>query len=241
MKRNFKAPLLSGQVPLSPNDPTIHPQHVATRSNVLSNALVYVIDSDESSCSSVGALLAMIGIQVRLHASVENFLSAERPDKPGCIVLDVRLRGAGGLTLLQLAAMERIHLPIIYLTANGNIEMAVAAMKAGAFDFLTKPFREQDLLDVVSTAISWDVELWHREKAAGRIRRAYDSLTRREREVIWLVADGMRNKQIAEYLRLSEVTIKMHRTRAMRKLGALSVPDAIRTLQHIDARSSPPE
>jgi RNA polymerase sigma factor (sigma-70 family) len=206
---------------------------MGTRTHSLSNSLVYVIDSDESFRSSILTLLAMIGIQAQAHDSIENFLSVERPDKPGCIVLDVRLRGAGGLTLLQRPIRETIRLPIIYLTASGDVHMAVGALKAGAFDFITKPFREQELLDSISRAVSWDVELWYREKAAREIRRAYDSLTAREREVIWLVIDGLRNKQIAEYLGLSEVTVKMHRARAMRKLGVLSVPDAIRTLQKI--------
>jgi FixJ family two-component response regulator len=144
----------------------------------------------------------------------------------------VRLRGASGLTL-QHAFKNNIRLPIIFLTGHADVEMSVKAMKAGAFDFLTKPFKEQNLLDTITAALKSDGDCREQERRVAGIRHAYESLTPREREVIWLVAEGRMNKQIADRLCLSEVTVKIHRSQAMRKLGALSVPDVVRKLQQV--------
>jgi RNA polymerase sigma factor (sigma-70 family) len=167
------------------------------------------------------------------------------PDVPSCLILDVRLRGASGLTLQQETFKESIRLPIIFLTGHGDVEMSVKAMKAGAFDFLTKPFKEQDLLDTIAAALKRDSDFRDRERLVAGIRQAYESLTSREREVIWLVAEGLMNKQIADRLCLSEVTVKIHRAQAMHKLDARSVPDVVRKLQRVaperDSAGSDPD
>jgi FixJ family two-component response regulator len=134
---------------------------------------------------------------------------------------------------LQHAFKNNIRLPIIFLTGHADVEMSVKAMKAGAFDFLTKPFKEQNLLDTITAALKSDGDCREQERRVAGIRHAYESLTPREREVIWLVAEGRMNKQIADRLCLSEVTVKIHRSQAMRKLGALSVPDVVRKLQQV--------
>ena len=198
----------------------------------LSDALVYVIDDDQSVRSALVVLLTSVGIPVRAFESADGFLESEMPDVPSCLILDVRLRGASGLTL-QNAFKNSIRLPIIFLTAHGDVEMSVKAMKAGAFDFLTKPFKEQDLLDTIAAALKIDSDCRQQERLVAGIRHAYESLTPREREVIWLVAEGLLNKQIADRLCLSEVTVKIHRSQAMHKLGALSVPDVVRKLQQV--------
>jgi FixJ family two-component response regulator len=205
----------------------------------LSDALVYVIDDDKSVRNALVMLLTSVGIPVRAFESADGFLESEMPDVPSCLILDVRLRGASGLTL-QHAFKNSIRLPIIFLTGHADVEMSVKAMKAGAFDFLTKPFKEQDLLDTIAAALKSDGDCREQERRVAGIRHAYESLTPREREVIWLVAEGRMNKQIADRLCLSEVTVKIHRSQAMRKLGAVSVPDVVRKLQQVapDARGA---
>jgi RNA polymerase sigma factor (sigma-70 family) len=207
--------------------------NVETGSESLSDALVYVVDDDESIRAALVGLLRSVGIQVRAFESADDFLGSEMSDVPGCLILDVRLRGASGLTLQQDTLKENIRLPIIFLTGYGDIEMSVKAMKAGAFDFLTKPFKDQDLLDTIAAALKRDREFRLQERLVAGIRQTYDELTPREREVISLVADGLLNKQIADRLGLSEVTVKIHRAQAMRKLKARSVPDVVRKLQQV--------
>jgi RNA polymerase sigma factor (sigma-70 family) len=150
-----------------------------------------------------------------------------------CLILDVRLRGASGLTLQQEPFKESVRFPIIFLTGHGDIEMSVKAMKAGAFDFMTKPFKDQDLIDTIAAALKRDNELRRQQRIVASIRQTYDSLTAREREVIRLVADGLLNKQIADLLCLSEVTVKIHRAQAMHKLNAGSVADVVKKLQQV--------
>jgi FixJ family two-component response regulator len=204
-----------------------------TGSETLPDALVYVVDDDESIRGALTSLLTSVGIPVRAFASADDFLAAQMPDVPSCLVLDVRLRGASGLILQQEPFKETVRLPVIFLTAYGDIEMSVKAMKAGAFDFMTKPFRDQDLIDTIAAALKMNRESRRQDKIVAGILQTYDSLTARERGVIGLVAEGLLNKQIADRLCLSEVTVKIHRAQAMHKLDARSVPDVVRKLQQV--------
>jgi FixJ family two-component response regulator len=197
------------------------------------DSLVYVVDDDESIRGGLTSLLMSVGIHVRAFESADDFLAAEMPDVPSCLILDVRLRGTSGLTLQQDPFKESVRFPVIFLTGHGDIEMSVKAMKAGAFDFMTKPFKDQDLIDTIAAALKRDSELKRQERIVAGIRQTYDLLTAREREVIKLVADGLLNKQIADRLCLSEVTVKIHRAQAMHKLDARSVPDVVRKLQQV--------
>jgi FixJ family two-component response regulator len=199
----------------------------------LPHSLVYVVDDDESIRGALTSLLMSVGIHVRAFESTDDFLATEMPDVPSCLILDVRLRGASGLTLQQEPFKESFRFPVIFLTGHGDIEMSVKAMKAGAFDFMTKPFKEQDLIDTIAAALKRDGELKRQHRIAADIRQSYDLLTSREREVIRLVADGLLNKQIADLLCLSEVTVKIHRAQAIHKLKARSVPDVVRKLQQL--------
>ena len=194
---------------------------------------MYVVDDDESVRGALTSLLMSVGIHVQAFESADDFLAAEMPDVPSCLILDVRLRGASGLTLQQEPFRESVRFPVIFLTGHGDIEMSVKAMKAGAFDFMTKPFKDQDLIDTIAAALKRDAESKRQQRIVADIRQTYDSLTAREREVIRLVADGLLNKQIADHLRLSEVTVKIHRAQAMHKLNARSVPDVVRKLQQV--------
>jgi FixJ family two-component response regulator len=206
---------------------------VGAGSESLRDSIVYVVDDDESIRGSLTTLLMSVGIHVRAFESADEFLAAEMPDVPSCLILDVRLRGASGLTLQQEPFKESVRFPIIFLTGHGDIEMSVKAMKAGAFDFMTKPFKDQDLIDTIAAALKRDSELRRQYRIVAGIRQTYDSLTAREREVISLVADGLLNKQIADLLCLSEVTVKIHRAQAMHKLNAGSVADVVKKLQQV--------
>lgn len=204
-----------------------------TNKILLSDAIVYVVDDDASIRSGLSSLLRSQGVQVFTYDAPEGFLNTEMPDVPSCLILDIRLRGANGLNLQQHALREGMRLPIIFLTAHGDIPMSVQAMKAGAFDFITKPFRDQEMIDTVAAALTWDHELRIKERLVANIQRKYAALTPREKEVVVLVAEGLMNKQIAGRMGLSEETVKIHRSHAMRKLEALSVPDLVRKLQRI--------
>ena len=206
---------------------------VGAGSESLRDSIVYVVDDDESIRGSLTTLLMSVGIHVPAFESADEFLAAEMPDVPSCLILDVRLRGASGLTLQQEPFKESVRFPIIFLTGHGDIEMSVKAMKAGAFDFMTKPFKDQDLIDTIAAALKRDNELRRQQRIVASIRQTYDSLTAREREVIRLVADGLLNKQIADLLCLSEVTVKIHRAQAMHKLNAGSVADVVKKLQQV--------
>ena len=204
---------------------------VGAGSESLRDSIVYVVDDDESIRGSLTTLLMSVGIHVRAFESADEFLATEMPDVPSCLILDVRLRGASGLTLQQEPFKESVRFPIIFLTGHGDIDMSVKAMKAGAFDFMTKPFKDQELIDTIAAALKRDSELKRQQRIVAGIRQTYDLLTAREREVIRLVADGLLNKQIADHLCLSEVTVKIHRAQAMHKLNAGSVADVVKKLQ----------
>jgi FixJ family two-component response regulator len=197
------------------------------------DALVYVVDDDESVRGALTTLLMSVGINVRAFESADAFLAAEKPDVPSCLILDVRLRGASGLSLQQEPFKESVRFPIVFLTAHGDIEMSVQAMKAGAFDFLTKPFKDQNLIDTIAAALKRDSELKRQHRIVAGLRENYGLLTERERQVIGLVAEGLLNKQIADRLCLSEVTVKIHRSQAMHKLNASSVADVVKKLQQL--------
>jgi FixJ family two-component response regulator len=190
--------------------------------------LVFVIDDDASFRQATGRLIQSMGFQVKTFGTAVEFLSTGRTDVPSCMVLDVRLPGLSGLDLQQELAEAGIEIPIIFITGHGDIPMSVRAMKAGAVEFLTKPFREQDLLDAIRQAIKRDRASIAQRIKRTRVRALYDSLTPREREVMTKVVLGLLNKQIASELGMTEKTVKFHRGHIMRKMRAQSVVDLIR-------------
>jgi FixJ family two-component response regulator len=188
---------------------------------------VLVIDDDASVREALSDLFQSVGLRVEVFASTQEFLKKRRPEGPGCLVLDVRLPGKSGLDFQQELNAANINLPIVFLTGHGDIPMSVRAMKAGAVEFLTKPFREQDLLDAVQTALERDRVNREDEKLITTLRQRFASLTPREQAILTLVVAGSRNKQIAFEIGTSEVTVKVHRTNLMRKMQALSLADLI--------------
>jgi FixJ family two-component response regulator len=197
-------------------------------------AFVHIVDDDKSVRASLGDLLRSMDYQVTLHGSASEFLEVRLPDAPTCLVLDVRLPGASGLDLQQYLTRVNINLPVILMTGFGDIAMSVKGMKAGAIDFLTKPLRDQDLLDAVAVAIQADQDRRQEAAQIAQLRDRYARLTPRERQVTALVASGLMNKQVANELSISEVTVKMHRGSAMRKLGAKSVARLARMAELLD-------
>ena len=196
--------------------------------NMGDNAIIHIVDDDDSLRAALDSLFRSVGLVVRGHASVADFLAAPRDDVPGCLVLDVRLPGISGLDFQDRLDELGIGLPVVLMTGHGDIPMSVRAMKAGAVDFLAKPFRDQDMLDAVAAAVERDrVRRTQKDDEAG-LRDLYATLSTREREVMALVTAGKMNKQAAFELGLSEVTVKIHRGAAMRKMGAKTLPDLVR-------------
>jgi FixJ family two-component response regulator len=191
-------------------------------------AVVFVVDDDPSMRRSLETLLRSVGLEVRLFSSADEFTHAERPDAPGCLVLDVRLPGMSGLTFQQELVKAGVALPIIFLTGHGDVPMTARAMKAGAAEFLTKPFDEQVLLDAIHAAIKRDRARRRDAASLAELQARYRGLTERERQVMKLVVAGRVNKQIAADLGLSLVTVKVHRGQVMRKMLAKSVPELVR-------------
>ncbi|ACD16803.1 response regulator transcription factor [Paraburkholderia phytofirmans] len=191
-------------------------------------SVVYVLDDEEPMRLALSALLRSIGLSVETFASSREFLAFPKHGGPSCLILDVRLRGESGLAFQQELAGSGLHMPILFITAHGDIEMTVKAMKAGAVDFIPKPFRNQDLIDAVDQALKRDRERLDVEQANGALRAAYESLTPREKEVMGFVVMGLMNKQIASEMHLSEITVKIHRGQAMKKMAARSVADLVR-------------
>jgi FixJ family two-component response regulator len=192
------------------------------------DAVVFVVDDDVRVRESLKNLIGSVGLRVEAFASAQEFLLSKRPDVPGCLVLDVRLPGLSGLDLQKQMAEADMEIPIIFITGYGDIPMTVHAMKAGAVEFLTKPFRDQDLLDAIHQALEHDRRARHRRAKTEKLRSRYSSLTPREREVMALVVVGLLNKQIAGELGTSEASVKVHRQHVMEKMGASSLADLVR-------------
>jgi FixJ family two-component response regulator len=197
---------------------------------------VFVVDDDASIRDALKSLFGSVGLQAQAFASAPEFLQAKLPDTPSCLVLDVRLPGLSGLDFQAELAKANIELPIIFITGHGDIPMTVRAMKAGAVEFLTKPFRDQDLLDAVQQGLDRDRARRNNAKAVSTVRARYDSLTPREQEVIALVTSGLMNKQIAAEIGVTEVTVKVHRGHVMRKMGAKSLAELVRMADALGIR-----
>ena len=193
-----------------------------------SETIVFVVDDDASLRESLRSLLGSVGLRVELFDSAAQFLKSRLPDVSSCLVLDVRLPGLSGLDFQAELSKNNIHVPIIFITGHGDIPMSVRAMKAGAIEFLTKPFRDQDLLDAVQVGLDRDRARRESDKVVTTLRSKFDSLTGRERQVIGYVASGLMNKQIAGEIGISEITVKVHRGNLMRKMGAKSLAELVR-------------
>jgi len=194
---------------------------------------VFVVDDDLSIREALKNLLRSVGLKVETFGTAKEFLERKGPDEPGCLILDVRLPGESGLDLQNYLAKAKIRIPIVFITGHGDIPMSVRAMKAGALEFLTKPFRDQDLLDAVHQAIERDHQNRLRRADIADLRKRYESLTVREQEVLALVVQGLINKQIGEELHIAEPTVKLHRGRLMQKMGAESIVDLIRMAEKL--------
>jgi FixJ family two-component response regulator len=192
------------------------------------NSTVLVIDDDPALRASVGRLLRSLGLDAQLFVSISDFLRSDPPDGPTCLVLDVRLPGKSGLDLQRELAAANRELPIIFITGHGDIPMSVQAMKGGAIEFLTKPFRDQDLLDAIRLGLSRDRTRRENEEALAALRERFESLSPREREIMIQVARGRLNKQIAGDIGIAEATVKVHRSRLMHKMKARSLPELSR-------------
>jgi FixJ family two-component response regulator len=196
------------------------------------------VDDDPSVRRAIKRLVESVGLQVEPLGSAQEFLQAKRPDAPSCLVLDIRLPGISGLEFQRELAYANIHIPIIFISAHGDIAMTVRAMKAGAVEFLTKPFRDQDLLDAIQQALQRDNTRRVQEAEVAKLRERYESLTSREREVLPLVVSGLLNKQAAAEIGTSEATVKVHRSQLMRKMGAESLAELVRMSEKLQGNTS---
>jgi RNA polymerase sigma factor (sigma-70 family) len=200
------------------------------------NPTVFIVDDDASVRDALKRLLRSVGLRCELFGLAQEFLRYRRPDLPSCLVLDVRLPGTSGLDLQRQLADAEIQIPIIFITAHGDIPMSVRAMKAGAVEFLPKPFRDQDLLEAIHIAMERDRTRRQRETEIAAVRVRFETLTPREREVVAMVVSGMPNKRIATEIGITENTVKVHRSRAMDKMQALSLADLVKMVERLAIR-----
>jgi FixJ family two-component response regulator len=201
--------------------------------------LVFIVEDDPSMRRALGNLFQSVGLEVEVFGSASDMLKSKLPDVASCLVLDVRLPGLSGLDFQTELAKANIHIPIIFMTGHGDIPMSVRAMKGGAVDFLTKPFRDQDMLDAVLMAIERDKERRDADKIVGNLKTLFETLSSREREVLALVSSGLMNKQVAAELGLAEITVKIHRGHIMKKMGAKSLADLVRMAETLGVRRKP--
>ena len=204
-------------------------------------AMVFVVDDDESMREALGSLFRSVSLKVETFGSAADLLRSKLPDVASCLVLDVRLPGVSGLDFQAELGKANIHIPVIFMTGHGDIPMSVQAMKAGAVDFLTKPFRDQDMLDAVAAALERDRKRRQDEHRVADLRVHFEGLTEREREVMGLVTAGLMNTQVAGELGLSEITVKIHRGHVMRKMAARSLADLVRMAEELGVRRSKPQ
>ena len=207
---------------------------------VETEAIVFVVDDDPSMRKALSNLFRSVGLRAEVFGSARELLESELPEVASCLVLDIRLAGPSGLDFQAELAKANIQIPIIFMTGHGDIPMTVKAMKAGAVDFLTKPFRDQDMLDAVAIAIERDLARRKDEKIVAELRSVFETLTARERDVLALVASGLMNKQIAAEIGLAEITVKIHRGHIMRKMGAKSLADLVRMAEMLGVRRPKP-
>jgi FixJ family two-component response regulator len=216
------------------------PPKSSTESASKKEPLVFIVEDDPSMQRALGNLFQSVGLEVEVFGSASEMLKSKLPDVASCLVLDVRLPGLSGLDFQTELAKANIHIPIIFMTGHGDIPMTVRAMKGGAVDFLTKPFRDQDMLDAVVTAIERDRKRRETDKVVVRLQTLLETLTPREREVFALVTSGLMNKQIAAQLGLAEITVKLHRGHIMRKMDARSLADLVRKAETLGIRRNKP-
>jgi RNA polymerase sigma factor (sigma-70 family) len=203
--------------------------------------IVFVVDDDPSIRRAIKRLVESVGLRVQEFASAQDFLRDQHHDAPSCLVLDVRLPGKSGLDFQKELAELGVRIPVIFITGHGDIPMSVRAMKAGAIEFLTKPFRDQDLLDAIQVAVERDRARRQREEEVRELRERLESLTSREREVLLLVVAGRLNKQIGAEIGTTEATVKVHRSQLMRKMGADSLAELVRMAEKLDLPVSKPK